>query len=47
MFGYALIKTKDFPFYREIKRLIAAHAEYQEGIENGLVHLKRGRRGSA
>ena len=40
MFGFTLIKTKDYPFYKEIKRLIKAHSEYQEGIEKGLVHLK-------
>jgi len=39
MFGITIIKTKQYPFYKEIKRLIAAHSEYQEGIEKGVVHL--------
>ena len=39
MFGYTLIKTKQYPFYREIKRLIEEKPEYQTKIEDGFVHL--------
>jgi hypothetical protein len=34
-----VVPKKDFPFYREIKRLIAEKPEYQAGIEKGVVHL--------
>lgn len=31
--------AKNWPFYREVHRLISEHPEYAEGIERGIVHL--------
>jgi len=39
MFGLAIIKESELPFYRDIKRLIDRRPEYAEGIKEGVVHL--------
>jgi len=39
MFGLKIISEKEFPFVREIQRLIKDRPEYLDGIRAGVVHL--------
>ena len=34
-----VVPKKEYPFYKEIKRLIKENPEYQKKIEDGFVHL--------
>ena len=38
--NWIIVKKSEYPFFQEVNALIKKYPEYQEGIKQGIVHIK-------